>query len=140
MVKIITSYTELEFNKKLEIEVNNGLVPFGSLQVTPLESTRHSGNLGIVSVNNALQYTIMMTKNQTELNVLEINTTAYSDENFVLVTSLTDEQLEAVIVPIVLRERTDGTEYNNEELAEALRITYPDAIVQAIYNLKVIEI
>ena len=59
------------------------------------------------------------------IRVVEINTTAYSEENFYLLTNLTDEQIKRVITPIVDEERNDGETYDNEGLVGALNEAYP---------------
>jgi len=67
------------------------------------------------------------------IRIVEVNTTAFQEENFVLLTDLSDEQIEEVIRPIVEKER-NATEdedcfYDNEELFGALQETYPNNIV-----------
>ena len=70
------------------------------------------------------------------IRVVEINTTAFEEENFVLVTDLTDEQIEEVIRPIVEKERNSTLEddedsfYDNEQLFWAVKETYPNNIIQ----------
>ena len=68
------------------------------------------------------------------IRIVEVNTTAFQEENFVLLTDLSDEQIEEVIRPIVDKERNateddDDTFYDNEELFGALQETYPNNIV-----------
>lgn len=69
------------------------------------------------------------------IRIVEVNTTAFEEENFVLLTDLSDEQIEEVIRPIVEAERNatedddDDTFYDNEELFGALQETYPNNIV-----------
>ena len=72
--------------------------------------------------------------------MVEIKTTAYDEENFILVTTLNDEQIQKVIMPIVMDERDYQVEYDNEQLLQALRNTYPDASIEMITTLKVLEI
>lgn len=63
------------------------------------------------------------------MRVIRINTTAWTEEDFYLVTTLDDDQIIAVIKPIVQAER-DGDEcYDNETLFEVLKDIYPDAYV-----------
>ena len=47
-----------------------------------------------------------------DIRVVEINTTAFEEENFILVTDLTDEQIEEVIRPIVLAERNHHYQFD----------------------------
>lgn len=85
----------------------------------------------------------------TNLNICQINTTAWKEENFLLLTSLAPEQITKVIQPIVDNERelekemfkdtiNDDTfkqwgkinKYNNDSLVEALRKAYPNDVVE----------
>ena len=59
-----------------------------------------------------------------ELRTVRINTTAFKEEDFVLSTTLTDKEIIKVILPIVMLERMNGNEYDNEYLIEALREEY----------------
>jgi hypothetical protein len=81
-----------------------------------------------------------MIKNSFNYNVVEIKTTAYDEENFILVTTLSDEQIQNVILPIIMDERDFQVEYDNEQLLQALRNTYPNASIEMITTLKVLEI
>jgi hypothetical protein len=56
----------------------------------------------------------------------EINTTAYDEENFVILTDLNEIQIKKVLEPIVNRERKFGEEYTNDSLIDALLDAYPD--------------
>jgi hypothetical protein len=64
----------------------------------------------------------------------KINTTAYSEEDFLLITDLMGEQVEDVIYPIVLAEREHGTEYTNEQLVKELKKRYPKSSIKAYYS------
>ena len=70
------------------------------------------------------------TINTTNLRPVQVNTTAYEEEDMLLITDLTDEQIESVVTPIVERER-ESVEfgYVNNDLADALRKKFPTAIV-----------
>ena len=62
------------------------------------------------------------------MNVFKINTTAYEEEDFYLVTSLSESKIRKVIEPIVKAERdetTDVEHYDNESLVLALKRAYP---------------
>ena len=67
------------------------------------------------------------------IRIVEVNTTAFEEENFILLTDLSDEQIEVVIKPIVDKERNETDEeefyYDNEELFGALEEAYPNNIV-----------
>jgi hypothetical protein len=65
------------------------------------------------------------------LRVIEINTTAFNEENFYLLTTLSDEQITKVITPIVEAERDSDVDsfYDNDILVEKLNEIYPNDIV-----------
>ena len=70
-----------------------------------------------------------------EIELFTLNTTAYEEENFQLVTDLTEEEIIEVIRPIIDRERneTDDEEefyYDNNELVGALIEAYPNNIIK----------
>jgi hypothetical protein len=69
---------------------------------------------------------------QKHMNIYRINTTAFSEEDFLLLTTLTIQEITEVINPIVMSERNGESEeeYNNDSLVEALCNRYPNAIVQ----------
>jgi len=84
-----------------------------------------------------------------KLNLYQVNTTAWDEEDFLLLTDLSEEQVTEIIQPIVEAERErenalfEGdnpppaywsdliSEYTNETLVEAIREKYPNAIVTA---------
>ena len=60
------------------------------------------------------------------MRVIRINTTAWEEEDFYLLTTLTDDQIIEVVKPIVQAER-DGDEcYDNEDLFAVLKDVYPN--------------
>lgn len=67
------------------------------------------------------------------LRVIEINTTAWDEENFYLLTTLSDEQIINVITPIVEAERNSDSDgesfYDNDFLVAQLGNKYPNDIV-----------
>ena len=65
-------------------------------------------------------------KNLEKMRVIRINTTAWIEEDFYLVTTLDDDQIAEVIQPIVNAER-DGEEdyYDNDMLLQALKDRFP---------------
>ena len=72
--------------------------------------------------------------NTKKLNLIEINTTAYNEENFYLVTDLLESQIKSVIKPIVLSERKNNDffadiEYDNDTLVTALKTAYPKNVI-----------
>jgi len=65
------------------------------------------------------------------IRLIEICTTAYKEDNFYLVTDLTDNEIESITEPIVMKERNDSTSYyDNEMLVESLKEAYKDAFIQ----------
>ena len=67
------------------------------------------------------------------MNIFKINTTAFEEEDFFLLTDLTVEQFKKVITPIVLKERQSGDEedsYDNYDLTNALIEAYPDSVIE----------
>ena len=79
------------------------------------------------------------------IRAVEINTTAFKEENFILVTDLTDEEIEEVIRPIVLAERNqiendDDVFYDNETLVGALLEKYPNNLVSFYTDKNSIEL
>ena len=67
------------------------------------------------------------------MNIYRINTTAFEEEDFFLMTTLTEKQIAKVIKPIVMAERSGGEDYDNDTLVTALERAYPDAEVN-MYN------
>lgn len=63
------------------------------------------------------------------LNLYQVNTTAWDEEDFLLLTSLSEDQVTEVIHPIVQDERKNDVEYDNDMLVEALTKAYPDAVI-----------
>ena len=59
------------------------------------------------------------------MNLFRTNTTAFDEEDFLLMTDLTEEQIIKTIEPVVLAEREGGEEYDNDMLVDALRKAYP---------------
>ena len=66
---------------------------------------------------------------QTNLNLYQINTTAWEEEDFLLMTSLTEEQITKVITPIVMDERDNDISYDNDYLVGELVKAYPKATI-----------
>jgi hypothetical protein len=59
--------------------------------------------------------------NNKDLRVVNINTTAFPEENFLILTNLSDNQIKNIITPIVLKERNEDNEtYDNDILLNAL--------------------
>ena len=59
------------------------------------------------------------------MRLFKINTTAYEEEDFFLLTDLSEQDITEVVHPIVMAERDGEYEYDNEMLLEALQKRYP---------------
>lgn len=67
------------------------------------------------------------------MRVIKINTTAWAEEDFYLLTTLDDNKIAEVIMPIVNSERDGYEEYDNDLLFESLRKRFPLEYIE-IYN------
>jgi hypothetical protein len=76
------------------------------------------------------------------MNLFRVNTTAFQEEDFLLMTDLTVVQIYNIIEPLVLAERNGGKEYDNSMLVEALVVAYPLAFVKEFdgYVIDIISI
>jgi uncharacterized iron-regulated membrane protein len=63
------------------------------------------------------------------MKIIQINTTAFNQDDFLLLTDLTHEQIIEVIEPIILLERSGVRDYSNDDLVEALEMAYPDNLI-----------
>jgi hypothetical protein len=74
--------------------------------------------------------------NMNKIRVVEINTTAYEEENFSIITNLSDDEIINAINPIVQKERKvndiEEFSYENEDLINALMMYYPYNFVQMV--------
>lgn len=59
------------------------------------------------------------------MTLFKINTTAYEEEDFFLLTDLTEQDITEVIYPIVMAERDGYEDYDNDMLISALEKRYP---------------
>jgi hypothetical protein len=59
------------------------------------------------------------------MNVFKISTTSYKEEDFFLLTELSEQDIVEVITPIVNAERDGYEEYDNETILAALEKRYP---------------
>jgi hypothetical protein len=64
------------------------------------------------------------------MRIIKINTTAYKEEDFYLLTNLSEEDIVEVITPIVNLERDGHEEYDNEYLFSKLTERYPRALIE----------
>jgi hypothetical protein len=63
------------------------------------------------------------------MRLVNINTTAFEEEDFLLLTDLNDDDLYEVIMPMVNAERDGEEEYDNDMIFEALKKRYPRELV-----------
>jgi hypothetical protein len=66
------------------------------------------------------------------MRVIRINTTAFEEEDFFLLTTLTDQEISDVVLPIVNAEREGEEYYDNDVLVSALEEKYPAESVHMI--------
>jgi len=71
-------------------------------------------------------------KTMKNIRLVNVNTTAFSEEDFSLITNLTDDEIEKVIEPLVLVERDGNGYYDNDELVSALELKYPKNFIQMV--------
>ena len=66
----------------------------------------------------------------TNLNLYQVNTTAFDEEDFLILTSLAEEQVTNVLTPIInkLRDEEDD-DYDNDFLVGELVKAYPNATI-----------
>lgn len=70
-----------------------------------------------------------------KMRLVKVKTTSYKEEDFLLVTDLTDKQIEKVITPIVMLERdNDESFYDNDMLTNELSKTYPKNFVDYYFE------
>jgi hypothetical protein len=74
------------------------------------------------------------------MQVFRVNTTAYEEEDFYLLTDLNDEDIVEVITPIVNAERDGYEDYDNELLLDALIKRYPRKKIELYTEFNLITI
>lgn len=74
------------------------------------------------------------------MRVIRINTTAYSEEDFFLLTTLTDDQISDALEGIIFNERFGDDDYDNEELFRALTLAYPNEKVIMYNEIETLEL
>ena len=74
------------------------------------------------------------------MRVIRVNTTAYSEEDFFLLTTLTDEQISEALEGIIFNERFSGKEYDNEDLFRVLTFAYPDDKIIMYNDIETLEL
>lgn len=66
------------------------------------------------------------------MRVVKISTTAYEEEDFFLLTNLTDDEIAEVVQPIVNAERDGYEDYDNESIWMALTNRFPNNRIDMI--------
>lgn len=74
------------------------------------------------------------------LNVFRVSTTAYEEEDFHLLTTLSEKQIVKIISTIVEAERNGGNFYDNETLVGTLQDLYHNDIVIFYQDFETIKI
>lgn len=74
------------------------------------------------------------------IEVVRLNTTAYEEEDFFLLTDLTEQEITEVVTPIVELERNEIQDYDNDMLVENLELAYPSAFIKVYTEFKTITI
>ena len=74
------------------------------------------------------------------MNIYRINTTAYSEEDFFILTSLKFEDVVEVINPLVIQERDGYEYYDNDTLFKALQNRFPKAKIEMFTEFQTITI
>lgn len=74
------------------------------------------------------------------MNIYKINTTAYTEEDFYVMTTLNEQDIIEVINPIVNAQRDGYEEYDNDSLILALQNRYPKDVVTHYNEIEIISI
>jgi hypothetical protein len=73
------------------------------------------------------------------LNVFEIATSGWEEENFRLMTNLTEKQIRDVIKPMVDKEREDDIVLSNDDYVQALQDKYKSKVVVLFVDFELLE-
>ena len=73
------------------------------------------------------------------MNIFRINTSAWDEEDFYLMTSLTEEKIKKVIQPMVEYERENDILYDNEDYVSALQEKYPRSVIEMHQYIEVLN-
>ena len=74
------------------------------------------------------------------IEVIRVNTTANYEEDFFLLTDLTEQEITNIVTPIVELERNEIQDYDNDMLVENLELAYPSAFIKVYTEFKTITI
>jgi hypothetical protein len=76
-----------------------------------------------------------------DVNVVRVNTSAWEEEDFYVLSTLTEYQIRVVILAMVLKERASGELlYDNEDYIAALQEAYPMNVIKWYANFDTITI
>jgi len=67
-----------------------------------------------------------------QIRIVDVSQNSWGEENLLLLTTLTDEQIKEVLAPLLKEEREDETGeviYANDDMVSILSEKYPDDIV-----------
>jgi hypothetical protein len=67
-----------------------------------------------------------------KIRIVEVSQNSWEEENLLLLTTLTDEQIKEVLTPLLQEEREDESGeviYANDDMVSILSEKYPDDIV-----------
>lgn len=78
-----------------------------------------------------------MSKNA--MNIFTIRTSAWSEEDFILATQLSEKQVRSIIQPMVDEEREGDFTFSNSDYVQVLKDAYPKSVVLAIEDSTIIE-
>jgi hypothetical protein len=73
------------------------------------------------------------------MNLVRINTSAFSEEDFILMTDLSAHDIKMVVSPMVNQERDSDEMYSNDDYYWSLKDAYPKATIE-MYQEDSIEI
>jgi hypothetical protein len=73
------------------------------------------------------------------MNIFRINTSAWQEEDFYIMTSLNEAKIRKVIEPMVQYERENETMHDNEEYLIALQEKYPRSVIEMHQYIELIQ-
>ena len=74
------------------------------------------------------------------MRVIRINTTAYSLEDFFLITTLTNQEISDVLDSFIFNQRMGNDDYYNEDLFKLLTIAYPNRKIIMYNDIETLEL
>ena len=74
------------------------------------------------------------------MNIYRINTTAFEEEDFFIMTDLTQQDIVEVVNPMVMAERDGYEQYDNDSLCAALKRRYPKNTIEQYNEFETIVI